>query len=84
MPGWDNAARKKHRAFACWTGNTPVLFKEWLIKTFQKFKPFSKEENLVFINAWNEWGEGCHLEPDLKWRAGFLEAHKEAIDEFNT
>lgn len=84
MPGWDNAARKKHRAFSCWTGNTPALFKEWLVNTFQKFKPFSKEENLVFINAWNEWGEGCHLEPDLKWRTGFLEAHKEAIDEFNT
>lgn len=83
MPGWDNAARKSHRAFACWVGNTPMLFKEWLVKTFKKFKPFSKEENLVFINAWNEWGEGCHLEPDLKWRTGFLEVFKDAVDEYN-
>ena len=83
MPGWDNAARKKHRAFVCWVGNTPQLFKEWVIKTFKKFEPFSNEENLVFINAWNEWGEGCHLEPDLKWRTQFLEAYKEAADEYN-
>lgn len=83
MPGWDNAARKKHRSFVCWVGNTPQLFKEWVIRTFKKFEPFSKEENLLFINAWNEWGEGCHLEPDLKWRTQFLEAYKEAADEYN-
>ena len=83
MPGWDNAARKKSRAFVCWVGNTPQLFKEWVIRTFRKFVPFSKEENLIFVNAWNEWGEGCHLEPDLKWRTQFLEAYKEAVDEYN-
>src|SRR5207244_3029282 len=37
------------------------------------------EENLVFINAWNEWAEGNHLEPCKKWGRGYLEATRAAL-----
>jgi hypothetical protein len=34
------------------------------------------DERIVFINAWNEWGEGCHLEPDENFGLKFLKATK--------
>ena len=39
-----------------------------------------EKKPLLFINAWNEWGEGNYLEPDLDSGMGYLEAIKEAIN----
>jgi hypothetical protein len=36
-------------------------------------------ENFVFINAWNEWAEGNHLEPCQKWGKDYLEVTKEVF-----
>lgn len=82
-PGWDNSPRRKRPPYMAFLGSTPKLFGLWLKDTLMRFKPFSNDENLVFINAWNEWAEGNHLEPDQKWGRGYLEATKKAIDEVN-
>ena len=34
---------------------------------------YDDEEKIIFVNAWNEWGEGSHLEPDLKYGASHLQ-----------
>lgn len=76
-PGWDNSPRRVNTSFFMLKGNTPDLFGKWIKYVFKNFIPYSEEENLIFINAWNEWAEGNHLEPDLKWGKGFLEKVKE-------
>lgn len=74
FPAWDNTARAQNRAMVVLNG-TPQNYEYWLSQTIKR----SCEENstasrFVFINAWNEWAEGCHLEPDQKYRMQFLEA----------
>lgn len=78
-PSFDNASRRRNKSFFAFTHSTPQKYGEWLLNVLKKFKPYSKDENLVFINAWNEWAEGNHLEPDQKWGSQYLQATKEAI-----
>ena len=83
-PMWDNSPRREGRIFWALQNSTPLKYKKWLKDTLIKFTPYSKEENLVFINAWNEWAEGNHLEPDAKWGRQYLESTKAAYDEIVT
>ena len=79
-PGWDNASRRVGKPFTAFYGNTPQSFGKWISNTLKRFKPYGRDEDFVFINAWNEWAEGNHLEPDRKWGTAFLEAVKTAIE----
>jgi hypothetical protein len=39
------------------------------------------DEHMAFINAWNEWAKGNHLEQDLKWGTAYLEATLRALQD---
>lgn len=78
-PSWDNSARNKLNPFIMLNAN-PEKFKEWLSFHVENFKPRSADENFIFINAWNEWAEGNHLEPCQKWGRKYLEVTKEVIE----
>ena len=73
IPSWDNSARRKSGATII-QNDDPVLFESWLVECAERVKGYPEDEQLVFINAWNEWAEGCHLEPDLRNGTSFLEA----------
>ncbi len=80
-PSWDNSARRKAQAMI-FTGSTPGIYGNWLRHAIATTtRRFVGEERLVFINAWNEWAEGNHLEPDEKWGLGYLEATLQALEE---
>jgi lipopolysaccharide biosynthesis protein len=73
FPSWDNTARTKERALVVLNG-TPENYEFWLASTIEKVKQAETQESLIFVNAWNEWAEGCHLEPDRWFGHGFLQA----------
>lgn len=67
MLAWDNAARRKDAWFTYCGFSLKSLYK-WVLAISEKAREdFAPEERFVFINAWNEWGEGTYLEPDEKY-----------------
>src|SRR5690606_23587226 len=73
FPSWDNTARTGERAVMAING-TPENYEYWLSETLAQARQRGESDPLVFINAWNEWAEGCHLEPDRLHGRRFLEA----------
>lgn len=76
-PGWDNTARRDRGATIV-AGSTPDLYERWVAEAAQRSVRASRQP-LLFVNAWNEWSEGCHLEPAEPHGRAFLEAHKRGI-----
>lgn len=80
FPSWDNSARKRK---ACIIENDNAYeYQKWLDSSSKKVQEYPVEEQFVFINAWNEWAEGCHLEPDLRNGHRFLEATKKIQEKY--
>lgn len=77
-PMWDNTARRKKNA-VIFFNSSPEKYEFWLKSVLQDFQPFSDQENFIFLNAWNEWGEGNHLEPCQKWGYSYLKATKKVL-----
>ena len=77
--GWDNTPRLQDNGHVFVNAHRDD-YRRWLaamIAQTRQTKP--AEERLVFINAWNEWGEGCYLEPDLQFGRSYLEATLRAL-----
>ena len=81
FPRFDHSPRSKGKELI-YTGWTPDLFKDYVKNALEIVKDKKPENQLIFIRAWNEWGEGNYLEPDTYTGLGYLEAIKGALDEF--
>lgn len=88
--GWDVTPRCEHsvpwpfaKADYPYThvvlGNTPERFGR-LCKLAAEFATAdAKRPPAVFINAWNEWTEGCYLLPEEKYGTAYLAAVKQVF-----
>lgn len=79
MPSWDNTARRMERGATVYHGATPELYEAWLASAINQRhadedRAGSVRENLVFVNAWNEWAEGAVLEPRRDLGDAYLRA----------
>lgn len=73
MPRWDNTPRKGSRGHI-FNRSSPEAFEVWLRDATRRARNGAFAEPIVFINSWNEWAEGAHLEPDSRYGRAFLEA----------
>ncbi len=84
LVSWDNTARKATSKGTIVQDLNPQTFKKWLTDIVIESKQIhSKEEDIVFINSWNEWAEGDHLEPDMKYGYAYLQTVKEVLEKLN-
>jgi lipopolysaccharide biosynthesis protein len=85
MMSWDNTARR---------GNKAQVYYEFTLRHFHRWNKLNglralanphlpRDARFTFINAWNEWAEGTHLEPDRRYGFGYLRAVYEANKDFN-
>ena len=80
MPMWDNTARRNNKGMI-FEGSPPELYEQWLKDVIKEQKHRNDlEDDFIFINAWNEWGEGAYLEPDKRWGYAYLEATRNAVE----
>jgi hypothetical protein len=62
-------------------GSTPALYGRWLESAARKvLANNAPDERIVFINAWNEWAEGAHLEPDRHNGFAYLRETKRVLN----
>lgn len=81
MLSWDNTARKQNNSHS-FHGFSLMRYKQWLstlCDNLFRSEKYSQQEKLIFVNAWNEWAEGTHLEPDGKYGYGYLQATYDVV-----
>jgi hypothetical protein len=79
MTAWDNTPKAQDGG-QIFVNSHPRNYERWLAAVVaQARRTPDSEERIVFINAWNGWGEGCHLEPDVRFGRGYLEATRAAL-----
>lgn len=78
---WDNTPRHKYRG-SFYYNVTPANFKKYLSIQIKRAKEIYKKD-MIFLFAWNEWGESGYLEPDKLYGYGMLEAVQKALIENN-
>lgn len=78
FPQWDRTPRAGNSE-GVYVNATPTTFKKHIQNALNVIKNKDMEHRILFLRAWNEWGEGNYVEPDLKYGHAFLDAIKEAI-----
>jgi lipopolysaccharide biosynthesis protein len=71
--GWDNTPRRGDKAIVVVSSGAEE-FERGLREMIASVSDRPFDDRLLFVNAWNEWAEGNHLEPDAKHGLAYLEA----------
>lgn len=78
IPRLDRTPRSGSDA-RIYSDSTPDKFGKAIDKALDIIKDKNPEYRILFLQAWNEWGEGNYMEPDLKFGHGYLDVFREKI-----
>lgn len=78
IPNWDNTPRIGKLGLVV-HDSTPDLFRAQLRKALATNADLAPEHQIVIVKSWNEWAEGNHLEPDLRYGHAYLDVVREEI-----
>jgi len=76
---WDNSPRRQTGEALILHNSTPEGYGRWLSEAATRQSHSAGSQGIVFINAWNEWAEGAHLEPDAFWGRAYLEVTRDVL-----
>ena len=74
---WDNTPRRGKNG-KVFLNVTPDKFEKYMKQQIVRTKSLYKKD-MLFLTAWNEWGEGAYMEPDVLNQDHFLKALKSAL-----
>ena len=80
LPNWDHTPRSGKRGYL-YTNTSPENFGRMLDKVLPLIN--RKQNKLIMLKSWNEWGEGNYMEPDLKYGHGFIDILRQKLDLIN-
>jgi hypothetical protein len=80
IPRRDRSPRSGRKA-TIYYGSTPEKFRIATKRVLECVKRKQDQHKIIFLNSWNEWGEGCYMEPDLVYGHGYLDVLREEIYE---
>lgn len=78
IPNWDHSPRSGASGVVV-AGATGELFKDLIHKAIDIVK--QREEPIIILKSWNEWGEGNYMEPDIRNGNLYIRALREVLDE---
>jgi hypothetical protein len=78
--GWDNTPRRRNGEALILLGTSPDRYGAWLEQAVRSQMRSQGDEGIVFVNAWNEWAEGAHLEPDSRNGRAYLEETRDVVE----
>ena len=74
MPGWDNTPRCGTRGVVLHPPD-PAIFEDQVARAVAHATTSTHDgPRLLLVKAWNEWAEGCYLEPDRRFGRSNLDA----------
>lgn len=75
---FDDSPRRGKNGRLMW-GMTPTKFGKYFGKMYRR--ACERGDEFVFLNGWNEWGEGAYLEPDAKYGMRCLQEIRNIVKE---